>query len=86
LSGCEDHGELPSAVTHDARAGYGSAGSPCEVDVNSVDDQGTTPELDNPLVRVREGSWTHLTMNPPVTAGGHHSKIIAGKDRRSEKR
>jgi len=34
-------------------------------------DQGPTPGLDTPLVRVKEGSWMYLTMNPPVTARGH---------------
>ncbi|MFP3872127.1 MAG: hypothetical protein ACOCTR_05380 [Candidatus Natronoplasma sp.] len=58
-------------MNHGARAGYGPVGSPCEMDEKSEDDQGTTPGLDRPPVRVREGSWTHLTMNRPVTAGGH---------------
>ncbi|MFW5952629.1 MAG: hypothetical protein ACOCSJ_00545 [Candidatus Natronoplasma sp.] len=40
------------------------------------DDQGPTPGLDRPLVRVREGRWTHLTMNQPVTARGHLNKIL----------
>jgi len=39
-------------------------------------DQGPTPGLDIPLVRVREGSWTHLTMNRPVTARGHLNDIM----------
>ncbi|GEM_PF-6230168 len=50
MSSYEDHGEPPSAVNHDARAGYGPVGSPCERDETSKYDQGPTPGLDKPLV------------------------------------
>jgi len=72
-------------MNHDARAGYGPVGSPCEMDEKSEDDQGTTPGPDRPPVRVKEGSWMYLTMNLPVTTGGQiHQRTMNKKSKKLE--